>query len=511
MNSDRMIKTTIWLMIITGCSKLIGFLREVLIAYRFGSDMGTDAFFISRGIYGIIFALAGAGLGFAIIPILSRIREEKQGGEEGYIHSLTVVFLLISMFLIGLSYLFSKPLVHLFALGFSEEQLALSVRFLRLGLPVIAFHFIYSIYEAFNHSKNRFYVVAFGGFALNLPIIVYLTFFYEYLGLFGLAIALAMGYGLRALLVYLPLNTWGIKKGPIAEYKPYIMGTLSLMVPIMLTTIVSNINHVIDRNLASTLTEGSISALNYSSTTKDAFTGLFIVTMVTVIYPSFSEWVVKNDWLKIRRMYTYSISMILLITIPATAGIMLLNREIVEIIFMRGAFELRDVLMTSSALFYYALGIAGAAVNIFIDKVYYAFHDSKTAMKIGSVAAVLNIILNLLLVQVMQHNGLALATSIAITTGVIVKIIFLRRKNLVLNYSRLVKLAVRSLLSVLLMLLIVDLVRNNMLNLQAGGTILRMVKLGGTVLAGASVYALTFLLLAKISGDEDVYFPLRKK
>jgi putative peptidoglycan lipid II flippase len=510
MNKDRMIKTTIWLMIITACSKLIGFLREVLIAYRFGSDMGTDAFFISRSIYGVIFALAGAGLGLAIIPMLSRIREEKPSEEEGYIHSITVVFLFVSLFLIGLSYLFAEPLVRLFAIGFSGEQLSLAARFVRLGLPVIALNFIYSIYEAFNHSKNRFYVVALGGFALNLPIVVYLLFFNEYAGLFGLVISMTIGYALRSLLVYLPVKNWGARRGPIADYRAYLWGTFSLMIPIMMTTIISNINHVIDRNLASTLAEGSISALNYSATTKDAFMGLFIVSMITVIYPSFSDWVVKKDWPRVRRMFTYSVSMILLITIPATAGIMLLNREIVEIIFMRGAFELRDVVMTSSALFFYALGITGAAVNAFIDKVYYAYHDSKTAMKIGSGAVVLNIILNLILVKFMQHNGLALATSIAVTVGVFVKIIFLRGKALSPNYSRLGKLLIKSLVSTLLMLLVVNLVRSNLFDLLVGSTILKMLKLGCVVLSGVLVYILGFLLLSRVVKDEEPYFPFKR-
>ncbi len=512
MKKNTMIKATIGILIITSISKLTGFFREVMIAYRFGSDFTTDAYFVSNSIYAVIFGLAGAGLSAAIIPILSRIRNEKKTTEGEYINNMAVLFTLVSFIVISIAYIFAKPLVKIFAVGFTGEELSITTRYLRIGLPIIYCNFMYSIFEAFNHSRNRFFLVASGGMLVNAVVVSYLAIFYDRFGMEGLIVSNILAYGLRALLIYLPLSKDTGKKLSLKIKDEYLKATYSIMFPLMISAIIMQINLIVDRTLASTLVEGSISALRYAAQTRYAINGLFITAMVTVIYPSFSEWIVKDDKEKLKKMFTYSMNMITILVIPLTAGLTTLNHEIVDVIYSRGAFNAEAVYMTSSALFYYSLGIAATGMGLFINKVYYAYQDSKTTMKIGMAAVVLNIILNLILVRYMAHNGLALATSIVATLSVIVKIYLLKNKNLEIEYKNILSIMVKSIIASVPMALVVKSM-SSLLYITSGTSIIKVIKLISTVGAGAIVYfvLIYFLYLRNTNMMKTLQEKIRKR
>jgi putative peptidoglycan lipid II flippase len=508
-----MIKATIGIMIITSLSKLTGFFREVMIAYRFGSDFTTDAYFISNSIYGVIFGLAGAGLGAAIIPVLSRVRDEKRITEGDYIRNITKLFTLLSLGLIMLSFILAKPLVKIFAVGFSGAQLDTTVSYLRIGLPVIFFNFMYSIYQSFSHSKNKFYIVASGGIIMNIVVVAYLALFYERFGIPGLIVSNILAYGLRALYIYVPLRKFRGKFQRLDLGDEYLRATYNIMLPIMISSIISYINLAIDRTLASTLVEGSISSLQYASQVRTSVNGLLIFSMVTVIYPSFSEWIVKGDKEKLKKMFTYAVSMITILVIPITIGIMTLNTEIVDVVYSRGSFNAEDALMTSSALFYYSIGMAGSGMGMFINKVYYAYNDSKTTMKTGIIAVILNIILNLILVRYMAHNGLALATSIVALFHTSLKFWLLRKKNLEIEYDKILSIIMKSLASSALMAAVTRFIASNLLDLSTGTTMIRLLKLLCTIGAGALVYFILiyFLYLKNTNMMKTLQEKIRKR
>lgn len=513
MKKTTMIKATIGIMAITSISKLTGFFREVMIAYRFGSDFGTDAYFIANTIYSVIFGFAGAGLGAAIIPVLSRIREEKKLEEGNYISNITLFFTIVSFLVIGVSFFLARPLVKVFAVGFSGAQLDTAVSYLRIGLPVIFCNFMYSIYEAFSHSRNRFYRVAGGGILMNAVVVLYLALLYDRYGIPGLIVSNILAYGLRALFIYLPMAGFASKRPRLNIRDQYLKATYNIMVPIMVSSIISYINLAVDRTLASTLVEGSISSLKYAAVMKTAVNGLLITSMVTVIYPSFSEWIVKGDGEKLKKMFTYAVSMITILVIPITVGIMTLNREIVDVVYARGAFDPQAAAMTSSALFYYALGMAGSGMGLFINKVYYAYHDSRTTMMTGIGAVILNIVLNLILVRYMAHKGLALATSIVALVNTSVKFRLLRKKDLQIEYGRILSIILKSLGSSAVMAGLVWVLATYFIDIREGTSIVRLVKLVSTAGIGALVYfaLIYFLYLRKTTIMRDMQKKIRKR
>ena len=491
-----MMKAAIGVFIIVALSKMLGFVREILIAYRFGAGIETDAFFISESISSVIFRLAGAGLGIAIIPIVSRIRAEKGLKEESnYIWNISVFFSLIAFILMGFTFVFTKPIVKLFAIGFEGERLRLAIEFTRISIPLILFNFLYSVFEAYNHSRNQFYIPASAGFLLNIPVIIYLLLFYKNFGMVGLIISLIIGYGLRIIYLYIPLRKMIIKTQKFNIRDKYLWSTFSIMLPIIITGLIKHINQIVDKTLASRLMYGSISALSYAAKTEGAINLLFVATLVTVLYPQFSAAVSVSDHNRLKKMFTYGFNSILLVVIPITFGIIILSYPIIKIVFMHGAFDEAASVMTASALLFYSLGIIGSGVNVIVDKIYFSFHDSKTTMKIGIITVVLNILLNIILVQHMQHNGLALATSIAITVSAIVKFYLLKYKDIEIEYKKMMIVLLKSIIASIIMGILIYFTVFYWVDIYKGAFLEKITRLILICLFGAGVYGVIIYVL----------------
>ncbi len=491
MDKSKVFKTAIGIFIIVTLSKTLGFFREMMIAYRFGSGSGTDAFYVADSINSVIFRFAGAGLALAVIPVLAKIKKEQSDIRvKQYIWTLCVFFSVIATVLMILTLFFTEPIVRLFALGFTGERLEMAIRLTRIGIPIIFFNFFYAIFEAYNQSNERFFIPASSGLFLNIPIIGYLIFFHDRMGLEGLVVSMIIGYGLRSLYLYIPIRSERIIGLPFTLKDEYLKATMAIMFPIMLTSMINYINIIVDKTLASRLVPGSISALSYASRTISAIDMLFVASLVTVLFPQFSQAVSIDNQSRLKRMFTYGLNCILLIVIPAMAGIVILHEELIRVVFMRGAFDEVAAGMTSSALLFYSFGIFGRGINVFVNKIYFSFHDSKTTMRIGMAAIALNIILNIVLVRVMAHNGLALATSIVITLSMIAKFILLKNKPLVIEYKKIMITAGKSLLATFVMAIILNQILVNQWIVFDGEAMIQFIKLIVVCLICVSVYGL---------------------
>ena len=193
----------------------------------------------------------------------------------------------------------------------------------------------------------------------------------------------------------------------------YIKKVLWLAGPILLGVAINDINAIVDKTLASQLVEGSISALNYASRINTLVLSIFVTAITTVIFPIMSREFNRGNKQEIVNIIRYGVNLILIVTIPATIGMMVLATPIVEVIFLRGAFTQDNVTMTSIALIGYAVGLVGMSIRLIASRAYYAFQDSKTVMTNSAITVGMNIILNLALMPLLGIGGFStLATSI---------------------------------------------------------------------------------------------------
>ncbi len=498
MSQSKQATKSVFILIIFGLgSKLLGFIREMLIAKKFGSGMETDTFFIALTAATLFSTLLTQSLSTTMIPVMSEV-EQKEGkaGKITHTNNLMNISILASIVLVALGWLLSPVIVKLLAYGFKGEQFALAVTMVRIGMPVIVFSGIVGIYRGYLQSEMMFMETAASQFPFNFTYIIFLLSLSSVFGIKGLMVTSVLAVGSQ-ILIQLP----GVRKASyrykfFVDFKDqYIRKVSYLVLPVLVSVAISDLNSIIDRSMASTLVEGSISALNYSGRLNSFVLSIFITAITTVFFPMLSKEAVKANHDHFKRLIRNAFNVILLITIPAMVGIVVLTQPIVRLAFERGFFDQGATTMTAAALLFYSLGLVGMALRTLMNRVYYSLQDTKTPMYNGLLSLGLNVILNLILIKYMAHSGLALATSIAttVTTGSL--IYGLRKKIGSIGMSNYIICGLKSLVSSLVMGVLVYLLYYPLESAVLGNTLLELVVLLGVISLGAAVYFLMIYLL----------------
>lgn len=428
--SNKTAKSALIIIIFSLGSKFLGFVRETLIAAKFGSGMATDTFFIALAATGLMTTLIKEAITTSFIPILSEV--EVNEGKEGkvcHLNNMINIIVFISIILVILAWFLSPLIIKLTAKDFEGDQFNLAVNLMRIGLPMILFSGVMGSLTGFLHSEQMHMSSAAIGFPFNFVYIFFLLFLSSKFGIKGLMVAAVFAV-MSQLIIQVPeARKAGFRYKFIFNLKDvYIKKALLLSTPVLIGVAINDINVIIDKTLASGLVKGSISALNYANKLNGLILGVFVSAITTVIFPLLSKESNSDNILGMKKIIGYGVNLILFITIPATVGLIVLATPIVEIAFQRGAFTSNDTIMTSYALVFYSLGLVASSLRLLITRVYYSLQDTRTPMVNGAISAGFNIVLNLILIRFMAHGGLALGTSIANTVATLLMFYGLRNK-----------------------------------------------------------------------------------
>jgi putative peptidoglycan lipid II flippase len=432
---------------------------------------------------------------------------EKNEGKEGkkqHTNNLLNIVLMFSFIVMVLGWIFSPQIIRLLAHGFEGEQFKLAITMMRIGMPVVIFSGVVGIYRGYLQSESMFIESSASQFPFNFTYIFFLIFLSSFFGIKGLMVTSVLAVFSQILLQIPEIRKNGYRYAFIMDFKdPYIRKILYLVLPVLVSVAVNDLNKIVDRSLASTLATGSISALNYSARLNSLVLAVFITAIATVLFPMLSNEAVKETYDGFKKLVRNGVNIVIIITIPTTIGMLILSEPIVKLTFERGAFDSIATQMTSQALVFYTLGLVGMALRTFMERAYYSLQDTKTPMINGFLAVGLNIILNLILIGPMEHRGLALATSIAttLTTGYL--FYGLRKKIGPLGISSIIKCGLKSLGSSIIMGVIVYLTYYSYIDNFSGNTIFELGILLLSIGLGALVY-LGILYLLKV--DEMIWF-----
>ena len=407
-------RTAIILMIITITSKLIGFAREVVLSYFYGASHISDAYLISLTIPSVIFGFIGVGISTGYIPMYTNIVNEK-GVKAGnrYTNNLINILMVLCTVIVVIGLFFTKPIVKLFASGFAGETLELAVQFTKIGLIGMYFTGMLAIFNAFLQIKGNYITPALAGFPMNFVVILSI-----FISAKREPWVLAVGSLLSLIAQFLLVIPFVRKKGYRYQFiinikDRYIIDMGHIALPVILGTSVDRINVLVDRTLASGIAVGGITALNYANRINGFVQGIVVASISTVMYPMISKMAAEENISGLKRSVSEAINLINLLVIPATVGAMLFAEPIVNLLFGRGAFDLEALTMTSSAFFFYSIGMLGFGLRQIMSRAFYSLQDTKTPVINSSIAVVINIILNLILSRFLGIGGLALATSIS--------------------------------------------------------------------------------------------------
>ena len=422
-------KSAIILMFITLISKITGFIRDIILAQSFGASIITDAYLTALNIPVVLFDGISSSLGTTYIPMFFKIKEEEGNNSVNkFTSNILNIVILLSIIFIIISIIFTPYIVKIFAIGFKGEEFKLTVKFSRILIFSMIFIATNGLISSYLVANGKFYIsglvtIPFNIFCIISIIIGSLT--NSKIMVIGTLIAY-----IAQLLFQIPfLLKTGYKHNLKVNLKDEnIKKILYLIVPVFLGSYVYLINAVVNRTLASTLEFGSITALNYANKLNIFAVGILVISISTVMYPILSKLASENNIVEFKRNLLRNIDIVVIVMLPIMIGIMILSTPIVKILFEQGSFNSHDTYLTSTALFYYSVGIVAVGIRDITSRAFYSLQDTKTPVKNAVIAVFINMICSIILVKVLGIGGLALSASISSILGALLLILDLRKK-----------------------------------------------------------------------------------
>ena len=491
-------------------SRILGFVRDLVLARLFGADASTDAFFVAFKIPNFLRRLFGEGaFATAFVPVLTEYKERRSFDElKGLVDHVagTLGLVLLTVSLLGVV---AAPLVvSLFAFGWvldgAQEKLDLAASMLRLTFPYLFFISLTAFAGGILNAHNRFAVPAFTPVLLNLCLIGAALWLSPHMQ--EPVTALAWGVLIAGVVQFtfqLPfLNRLGLlpRPRPKADHEG-VRRIMKLMLPALFAVSVVQINLLLDTVLASFLQTGSISWLYYSDRLMEFPQGVLGVALATVILPALSRNHAADDPAVFSETLDWGLRTTVIFGVPAAVGLVVLAGPMIATLFLSERFDLHDVVMARQSLMAYASGLLAFILIKVLAPGYYARQDTATPVKIGIIAMLVNMAFNLALIFPLKHAGLALATSLSAFVNAILLYLGLRRAGVYRPSAQWPLLWSRVGLASVVMVAVLLLASPALESWSAMGVWERAGQLAGFILLGAAAYFATLLLLGLRARD----------
>jgi putative peptidoglycan lipid II flippase len=402
----------------TFLSRILGFVRDTLIARMFGAGLATDAFFVAFKIPNLLRRVSAEGaFSQAFVPILAEYKSQRTPAETHALISHVASLMGVFLVLVTIAGMLAAPLiVGITAPGFAKDapKFALTVELLRITFPYIVFISLVSLAGGVLNTYSRFQIPAFTPVWLNVSFIVAILFVAPYFNnaIQVLAWAVFVGGVLQLLFQWPYLHKLGlVPRYELNWQDEGVRRILRLMGPAIFGVSVAQISIVLNNIFASFLKTGSVSWLYYADRLMEFPTGVLGVALGTILLPSLSKAFVNKTEVEYSQLLDWGLRLTFLLAAPAAVALAVLSKPLVASLFHYGKFSATDVMMTERAVIAYSLGLIGLILVKVLAPGFYARQNVKTPVKIAIFTLVITQLLNILFVFTLglQHAGLALS------------------------------------------------------------------------------------------------------
>ena len=422
----------------TFLSRVLGFIRDILIARYLGSTVIADAFFVAFRIPNFFRrVLAEGAYSAALIPVFSGVvlNPKDESAASAFVENTTSMLLFATLVLTILFFFGMPYIIQVLAPGFTDNKVAyeLAVHFGKIIFPYIIFISLAAHFASINNVHERFAAGAFAPAILNISFILSLFFLTPFVTTAGHALSYGVLIGgiLQFLYLYRSiLNFYRPRiRTPVLNEK--LKKFFKLFLPGVVGSGVIQLNIVIGTIIASFLPVGAISHIYYADRLNQLPLAIFGIALGIVLLPSLSKAIKQSDQETTNNIQNRSIEFSLLISLPSAIGLFILAEPIIHILFERGAFVAEDTLYTAKVLSYFALGLPAYIIIKVLVSCFFAREDTKTPLYISIVSVITNVVLSLLLIGSMREMGIALATAISAWINALLLYVFLYTRNLI--------------------------------------------------------------------------------
>jgi len=481
-------------------SNVVGLVRQILISHAFGTSNAYDAFVAASRYPDLIFSLiAGGALASSFIPVFTGFLEKGDRTSAWKLASAVINLVIVVLTAISIvSAVFSLQVIqHILAPDFNPQKQQLAASLLRILLIVPTVFGVSGIVMGALNAHQKFLLPALASAMLWVGYIIGLILLVPSMGIFGLAWGAVLGAFLH-IGIQLPqlfrLPEWrfdfslGLDNAAVRE-------VLLLMGPRLLGVAVVQINFVVNTIIASGQPVGSVSSLTYAFQIMTMPEVAIAQAIAVAALPTFSAQVARGELGEMRHSLASTLRGVLLLSLPATLGLILLRYPVITLLYQRGQFDAHSTDMVAWALLWYTVGLVGHSVVEILSRAFYALHDTRTPVIVGTIAMSLNVVFSFAFSALfsslgwMPHGGLALALSVSTALEMSALFVLMRRRLKGLDTLTIGRGLLQSALATIVMSAIIL----GWLNLGSSYSIWIVAPVG--ILAGGMVYALVMWVL----------------
>jgi putative peptidoglycan lipid II flippase len=501
--------------IATMTSRVLGLVRDQVMAYLFGAGNAVDAYNVAFRIPNLVRDLFAEGaMSAAFVPTFTRYltREGRPAAWRLGNHVVNAL-LIVTALVVCAGLLFTEPLVTMFAEDYSQVpgKLELTVLLTRVMLPFLTLVAVAAAFMGMLNSLNRFFVPALSPAMFNVASILCAILLVPLMPRVGLPPITAMAIGVliggagQILAQWPVLHKEGYRYRPVVDVRePGLRQVLILMGPGTLGLAATQINVFVNTVLATGEGTGAVSWLNYAFRLMYLPLGIFGVSIATAAVPAIARHAARDDIPGMRHEVANGIAMMTVLNVPATLGLIVLARPIIAMLFERGAFAPRDTDATAAALVCYAIGLIGYSVVKVVSPTFYALHESRKPVMVSAASVLVNAALNIMFVRRFGYLGLAVGTSLTALLNASVLLDMLRRRLGGIEGTRLLGVFGRTLAASVVMAAAAFALDGWLVHLLPGRSLLMEVVRVATTIAGSLVVLLAASWLVGLHEIKDV-------
>jgi putative peptidoglycan lipid II flippase len=339
--------------------------------------------------------------------------QQSRAAADIFINNLLWITSIFHVILSVAGIIFAPFLVRIFAPDFDVQSVAITIHIMRLTfIFTLAVH-ISNFMISISQINNKFAVTIISTFPFNFFTIIAIIFFADELGIYALVIGYILFLLTQVFILVLAVRKIFNFKAILNFTNGDLKSVYKLSFPLYISVAIWEINMIVDKILASGLPEGSISAMIYAARLRALPDGIITASILTVIFPLFSEYAAKKDFDKLKMLTTKSISVLFMILLPVILISVYYAHEITKIVYERGIFTEDKTALTANIFVFTVISLVFSGGAALLSNLFYSIQDTKTPQISASIMVICNLLLNLILIRYMQAAGLALATSVA--------------------------------------------------------------------------------------------------
>lgn len=437
--SPSVLKAAWIIAVVTIVSKLIGFVRDIIIANYYGAAMVSDAYYYAYQIPSLsLILLGGVGGPFhsATVAIFSKLIPNLQEKPSEHVNKLYSTFMTATIiFFLALSaimFIFPRQIMGLIISGGSPDMINLAATHLKIMTPLLVIGGIVGIYYGILIIYRQFMLPNLSPIIMSLAIIgVVIAAPSDQKG-YALAWATTIGAILQLIIQYPNIRKLGYKLKPNFAFtnNPEFKEICELLFPAVLSSTVGQIHIYVDMFFTSSISEGAWTAIGYANRVFQFPVGILVTAFLVPLFPIFAKLVADKDYNGIKNYFNKGVGVLFFGAIPIIIGILVVGMDAVRLVFERGLFDEKATFMVTEALWFLSVSIIPYVFRDSITRVYYSFNDSKTPFVVAFSSIVLKLVLNYVLISKMHFGigGITLSTSLVTLFNACVLGMFITKK-----------------------------------------------------------------------------------